>query len=89
MDINVNVEKMDRFGEYVLEFKGNIHTACEKLREATKRLQANNTDMDDIVDQIDTIESIVSSAEPDLKSLNEAVQKYAAMVRRLKSVMNG
>ena len=88
-NINVSVDELNRFAEYIANFEKEIMGDCADLKNSLSVLAAM---MDD--DSISAIRSIVGDISrvleeegPTLKSLQEKVVNYADFVTKLKAIV--
>ena len=87
VNVNVSVEELRIFAEYVANFKRYIDGDCADLKSAVNVLAAS---MDEqsitaITQTVKEIENILVDQGPALELLREKVSNYAEFVARLKS----
>ena len=91
MNVNVSVDELRRFAEYVANFSKYIDGDCSELRSAVNALAAT-MDEDSIVaisSTVNSIAKIITAQEPALSNLHGKVVNYADFVARLKAAAGG
>lgn len=89
INVNVSVETLKEFADYISKFSGYIDADCVQLQSAITTLAYT---MDDdsiscIADCVRQISKILIDQKPALDRLEEKVVNYAEFVERLKAVV--
>ena len=91
INVNVSVDELKRFADYISNFAKYIDSDCQELRAAVNAL-ASTMDEDSIAaisSTVNAITKIVTEQEPELNNLQGKVINYAEFVARLKAAANG
>ena len=91
INVNVSVEELRRFADYVANFSKYIDGDCAELRSAVGVLAAT-MDQESIAvisSTVDQIARILTEQGPALTRLEEKTRNYADFVQRLKAAANG
>ena len=86
VEVNVNVEKLISFGDYVEKFCKDTQLDCEGLQGALKQLQSHSSseEVEEILKMVKSINEIISNSETELLQLSLKITEYADFVNRLK-----
>lgn len=91
INVNVSVDELKRFADYISNFSKYIDSDCQELQAAVNAL-ASTMDEDSIAATSSTVKAItkiVVEQEPALNNLQGKVMNYAEFVARLKAAANG
>ena len=89
--IQVDWKKLFEFSAYVSEFDKNIKRACSDINDATKAV-GYSMDYESVARLqrlVNEITGILDASGPDLKNLEQQVEKYARIVQRLDAIGKG
>lgn len=88
IDINVDVNKLDKFHDRVDEFQNTLMRACADLEAATTEFKSGNSEDDvrDICNMVDSVKSTVQAEKPAFESLKQIVENYSTFVKRIKAI---
>jgi len=90
ININVSVDELRRFADYVSNFSNYIDGDCAELQSAVATLAAtmDNESISTISSMVTQISNILSDQGPALDKLEEKTREYADFVARLKALVN-
>ena len=86
VNVNVSVEELRNFSQYISDFGKHIDSDCNELESSCRKLEASmdeesSADISNITNQISRI---IVDAAPTLNTLKNKVEQYADFVERLK-----
>ena len=89
VNINVSVDELNRFAEYVANFDKGIEGDCAELKISLSKLAAmmDEASISEIRSMVGDISRILEEEGPTLKRLQDKVLNYADFVAKLRSIV--